>query len=107
MTQRKLLNHSEKLKHLGIHLASWLLSTGLAIGCGASIYYLSQYEKQVHKITYKGLGAVKLELLFLLVKNKREQKNVSSLSEKGHHCPIKANINRRMYFPAQFSLFAG
>ncbi|KAL7404148.1 hypothetical protein ABVT39_010516 [Epinephelus coioides] len=44
--QRELLTLSEKLKHFGVHLGSWLLSTGLAVGCGASIYYLCQYEQQ-------------------------------------------------------------
>uniref|UniRef100_A0A665THQ9 Transmembrane channel-like protein n=1 Tax=Echeneis naucrates TaxID=173247 RepID=A0A665THQ9_ECHNA len=46
--QMKLLTLSEKLKHFAVHLGSWLLSTGLALGCGASIYYLCQYEQQVH-----------------------------------------------------------
>ncbi|KAF7662679.1 hypothetical protein LDENG_00229560 [Lucifuga dentata] len=45
-TQRELLTVSENLKHFGIYLGSWLLSTGLAVGCGASIYYLCQYEQQ-------------------------------------------------------------
>ncbi|XP_022611491.1 transmembrane channel-like protein 5 isoform X2 [Seriola dumerili] len=44
--QMELLTLSEKLKHFGVHLGSWLLSTGLAVGCGASIYYLCQYEQQ-------------------------------------------------------------
>ncbi|XP_018520346.1 transmembrane channel-like protein 5 [Lates calcarifer] len=44
--QRELLTLSEKLKHFGVHLGSWLLSTGLAVGCGASIYFLCQYEQQ-------------------------------------------------------------
>ncbi|XP_037620264.1 transmembrane channel-like protein 5 [Sebastes umbrosus] len=44
--QRELLTHSEKLKHFGVHLGSWLLSTGLAVGCGASIYYLCHYEQE-------------------------------------------------------------
>ncbi|KAM8773455.1 transmembrane channel-like protein 5 [Acanthopagrus schlegelii] len=44
--QGELLTLSEKLKHFGIHFGSWLLSTGLAVGCGASIYYLCQYEQQ-------------------------------------------------------------
>ncbi|XP_041790087.1 transmembrane channel-like protein 5 [Chelmon rostratus] len=44
--QRELLTLSEKLKHFGVHLGSWLLSTSLAVGCGASIYYLCQYEQQ-------------------------------------------------------------
>uniref|UniRef100_A0A8D3A2J4 Transmembrane channel-like protein n=1 Tax=Scophthalmus maximus TaxID=52904 RepID=A0A8D3A2J4_SCOMX len=38
--QRELLTLSEKLKHFGVYLGCWLLSTGLAVGCGASIYYL-------------------------------------------------------------------
>ncbi|XP_056228090.1 transmembrane channel-like protein 5 [Seriola aureovittata] len=45
--QMELLTLSEKLKHFGVHLGSWLLSTGLAVGCGASIYYLCQYEQQL------------------------------------------------------------
>ncbi|XP_070841402.1 transmembrane channel-like protein 5 [Chaetodon trifascialis] len=44
--QRELLTPSEKLKHFGIHLGSWLLSTSLAVGCAASIYYLCQYEQR-------------------------------------------------------------
>lgn len=48
--QRKMLTPVEKLKHFGVHLGSWLLSTGLAVGCGASIYYLCQYEQQVYKL---------------------------------------------------------
>nr|XP_057919670.1 transmembrane channel-like protein 5 [Doryrhamphus excisus]XP_057919750.1 transmembrane channel-like protein 5 [Doryrhamphus excisus] len=44
--QREQLTLIEKLKHIGIHLGSWLLSTGLAVGCGASIYFLCQYEQQ-------------------------------------------------------------
>ncbi|XP_019939528.2 transmembrane channel-like protein 5 [Paralichthys olivaceus] len=44
--QRELLTLSEKLKHFGVYLGSWLLSTGLAVGCGASIYYLCQYEQR-------------------------------------------------------------
>ncbi|XP_041641782.1 transmembrane channel-like protein 5 [Cheilinus undulatus] len=44
--QRELLTAKEKLRHFGIHLGSWLLSTSLAVGCGASIYHLSQYEQR-------------------------------------------------------------
>ncbi|XP_078138758.1 transmembrane channel-like protein 5 [Centroberyx gerrardi] len=44
--QGELLTLSEKLKQFGVHLGSWLLSTGLAVGCGATIYYLCQYEQQ-------------------------------------------------------------
>lgn len=47
--QRELLTLSEKVMHFGVYLGSWLLSTGLAVGCGASIYYLCQYEQQVHQ----------------------------------------------------------
>ncbi|KAM4750283.1 transmembrane channel-like protein 5 [Anableps anableps] len=35
---------SEQLKHYGIYFGSWILSTSLAVGCGASIFYLCQYE---------------------------------------------------------------
>lgn len=42
-----MLTLSEKMKHFGVHLGSWLLSTGLAFGCGAAIYFLCQYEQQV------------------------------------------------------------
>ncbi|XP_068178764.1 transmembrane channel-like protein 5 isoform X2 [Antennarius striatus] len=44
--ERERLTLPEKMKHYGIHLGSWLLSTILAIGCGASIYYLCIYEYQ-------------------------------------------------------------
>ncbi|XP_061844244.1 transmembrane channel-like protein 5 isoform X2 [Nerophis lumbriciformis] len=44
--QREQLTLIEKIKQIGIHLGSWLFSTGLAVGCGASIYYLCQYEQQ-------------------------------------------------------------
>ncbi|KAM7009674.1 transmembrane channel-like protein 5 [Tautogolabrus adspersus] len=43
--QKELLTVSERLKHFGVHLGSWLLSTGLAVGCGTSIYYLCLYEE--------------------------------------------------------------
>uniref|UniRef100_A0AAQ5YNB9 Transmembrane channel-like protein n=1 Tax=Amphiprion ocellaris TaxID=80972 RepID=A0AAQ5YNB9_AMPOC len=46
--QEELLTLSEKLRHYGVHFGSWLLSTGLAVGCGASIYYLCQHEQEVH-----------------------------------------------------------
>ncbi|XP_026214685.1 transmembrane channel-like protein 5 [Anabas testudineus] len=45
--QRKRLTLSEKLGHFGVYLGSWLLSTCLAVGCGASIYYLCNYEQQI------------------------------------------------------------
>ncbi|XP_061625739.1 transmembrane channel-like protein 5 isoform X1 [Phyllopteryx taeniolatus] len=44
--QRDLLTLTEKLKHIGLHLGLWLLSTSLAVGCAASIYFLCQYEHQ-------------------------------------------------------------
>uniref|UniRef100_A0A3B3X4I5 Transmembrane channel-like protein n=1 Tax=Poecilia mexicana TaxID=48701 RepID=A0A3B3X4I5_9TELE len=43
---------SEQLKQYGIYFGSWLLSTGLAVGCGASVFYLCQYEDEVRKSTY-------------------------------------------------------
>ncbi|XP_033829977.1 transmembrane channel-like protein 5 isoform X2 [Periophthalmus magnuspinnatus] len=42
--QHEQLTSSEKLKHFGIYLGSWLLSTSLTVGCGASIFFLCQYE---------------------------------------------------------------
>ncbi|XP_055365678.1 transmembrane channel-like protein 5 isoform X2 [Betta splendens] len=45
--QRKLLTLSEELSRLCVHLASWFLSTILALGCGASVYYLCLYEAQM------------------------------------------------------------
>lgn len=45
--QEELLTLSEKMKQFGVHLGSWLLSTGLALGCGAGVYFLCQYEQQV------------------------------------------------------------
>ncbi|XP_056891021.1 transmembrane channel-like protein 5 [Takifugu flavidus] len=44
--QKEMLTLSEKMKHFGVHLGFWLLSTGLAFGCGAGIYFLCQYEQQ-------------------------------------------------------------
>lgn len=44
--QREQLTTSEKLEHFGVHLGSWLLSTSLTVGCGASIYFLCQYEQK-------------------------------------------------------------
>ncbi|KAG8015126.1 Transmembrane channel-like protein 5 [Nibea albiflora] len=44
--QGELLTLSEKLKHFGIHLGFWFLSTSLAVGCGVGIYYLCIYEKK-------------------------------------------------------------
>ncbi|KAI4833312.1 hypothetical protein KUCAC02_016220 [Chaenocephalus aceratus] len=44
--QRERLSLSESLKHFGVYLSAWLLSTSLAVGSGASIYYLCQFEQQ-------------------------------------------------------------
>ncbi|XP_010777455.1 transmembrane channel-like protein 5, partial [Notothenia coriiceps] len=44
--QRERLTLSESLKHFGVYLGAWLLSTSLAVGTGASIYYLCQFEQQ-------------------------------------------------------------
>ncbi|KAM3864562.1 transmembrane channel-like protein 5 [Diretmus argenteus] len=44
--QGELLTLSENLKQFGVHLGSWLLSTGLAVGCAATVYFLCQYEQQ-------------------------------------------------------------
>uniref|UniRef100_A0A8C6UHT3 Transmembrane channel-like protein n=1 Tax=Neogobius melanostomus TaxID=47308 RepID=A0A8C6UHT3_9GOBI len=45
--QRKQLTSSEKLRHFGIYLGAWLLSSSLTVGCGASIFFLCRYE-QLH-----------------------------------------------------------
>ncbi|XP_037546198.1 transmembrane channel-like protein 5 [Nematolebias whitei] len=44
--QTKQLTLSEKLEHYGIYFGCWFLSTSLAFGCGASIFYLCQYEQK-------------------------------------------------------------
>uniref|UniRef100_A0A8C5HHA7 Transmembrane channel-like protein n=1 Tax=Gouania willdenowi TaxID=441366 RepID=A0A8C5HHA7_GOUWI len=44
--QQELLTLPEQLKHFGVHVGSWLLSTSLAVGCGASIYFLCEYEQK-------------------------------------------------------------
>lgn len=59
--QRERLSLSESLKHFGVYLSAWLLSTSLAVGSGASIYYLCQFEQQVHKTKLKLSFIVKLE----------------------------------------------
>ncbi|XP_052383789.1 transmembrane channel-like protein 5 isoform X1 [Oncorhynchus keta] len=42
--QVALLPLTERLKHYGVFLGTWLLSTGMALGCGASVYFLCQYD---------------------------------------------------------------
>ncbi|KAM9770660.1 transmembrane channel-like protein 5 isoform 1-T3 [Menidia menidia] len=44
--QRELLTLSEKLKDFGVHLGCWVLSTSLAVGCGAGIFFLCRHEQQ-------------------------------------------------------------
>ncbi|KAL1005864.1 hypothetical protein UPYG_G00064920 [Umbra pygmaea] len=41
-----LLPLSDRLKHYAVFLGTWLLSTAVAVGCGAAIYFLCQYEKE-------------------------------------------------------------
>ncbi|XP_031655383.1 transmembrane channel-like protein 5 isoform X2 [Oncorhynchus kisutch] len=42
--QVALLPLTERMKHYGVFLGTWLLSTGMALGCGASVYFLCQYD---------------------------------------------------------------
>lgn len=42
-----MLTRSEKMRHFGIYLGSWFLSTSLAFGCGSGIHFLCQYEQEV------------------------------------------------------------
>ncbi|XP_010871181.2 transmembrane channel-like protein 5 isoform X2 [Esox lucius] len=44
--QVSLLPLSDRLKHYAVFLGTWLLSTGMAVGCGAGIYFLCKYENQ-------------------------------------------------------------
>ncbi|XP_031418564.1 transmembrane channel-like protein 5, partial [Clupea harengus] len=44
--QQDQLSSSEKLKRFGVHLGTWLLSTGLAVGASAAIYFLSEFEQK-------------------------------------------------------------
>ncbi|XP_034044790.1 transmembrane channel-like protein 5 isoform X2 [Thalassophryne amazonica] len=44
--QGELLTFSEKMKHFGVHMLCWFLSSGLTVGCGAGIYYLCQFEQE-------------------------------------------------------------
>uniref|UniRef100_A0A674C7N0 Transmembrane channel-like protein n=1 Tax=Salmo trutta TaxID=8032 RepID=A0A674C7N0_SALTR len=43
--QVALLPLTERLKHYGVFLGTWLLSTGMALGCGASVYFLQSADK--------------------------------------------------------------
>ena len=44
---------SERLKHLGVHLATWVFSTVLALGCGAAVYFLCQFDREVRRLKTK------------------------------------------------------
>ncbi|XP_048103303.1 transmembrane channel-like protein 5 [Alosa alosa] len=61
--QQDQLSSSEKLKRVGVHLAIWLLATGLAIGACAAIYFLSAYEQ---KQIVKGSDAATLLVPFVV-----------------------------------------
>ncbi|XP_045061151.1 LOW QUALITY PROTEIN: transmembrane channel-like protein 5 [Coregonus clupeaformis] len=43
--QVALLPLTERLKHYGVFLGTWLLSTGVTLGSGAGVYFLCQYDK--------------------------------------------------------------
>ncbi|KAM6971884.1 transmembrane channel-like protein 5 [Aplochiton taeniatus] len=40
------LSGTERLQHFAVHLGTWLLSTSLALGCGAGIYFLCIYDQE-------------------------------------------------------------
>ncbi|KAJ8001817.1 hypothetical protein DPEC_G00173360 [Dallia pectoralis] len=40
-----LLPLSDRLKHYAVFLGTWILSTGVAVGCASGIYFLCQFEK--------------------------------------------------------------
>nr|XP_054599942.1 transmembrane channel-like protein 5 isoform X2 [Nothobranchius furzeri] len=44
--EKESITLSKELKQVGIHVGSWFLSTCLAVGCGASIFYLCQYGEE-------------------------------------------------------------
>ncbi|KAK0146109.1 Transmembrane channel-like protein 5 [Merluccius polli] len=45
-TQGEGLTTAERMKHFGVQLGAWFISTSLAVGCGSAIYFLSQYEQR-------------------------------------------------------------
>uniref|UniRef100_A0A8C8DZ58 Transmembrane channel-like protein n=1 Tax=Oryzias sinensis TaxID=183150 RepID=A0A8C8DZ58_9TELE len=59
--QQKLLTLREKLKHSGIHLGSWLVSTALVAGCAASIFFLCQYEEKLFSQWGPGASSFSLQ----------------------------------------------
>ena len=54
------LPRSERLKHLGVHLATWPLSTVLALGCGAAVYFLCRFDKEVRGLKTKAQRSYKI-----------------------------------------------
>ncbi|XP_045563260.1 transmembrane channel-like protein 5 [Salmo salar] len=66
--QVALLPLTERLKHYGVFLGTWLLSTGMALGCGASVYFLCQYDKsRTRQSADKASGSLLEEAATLLL----------------------------------------
>ncbi|XP_055773575.1 transmembrane channel-like protein 5 [Salvelinus fontinalis] len=66
--QVALLPLTERLKHYGVFLGTWLLSTGMALGCGASVYFLCQYDtSRTRKSADKASGSLLEEAATLLL----------------------------------------
>ncbi|KAM9489607.1 transmembrane channel-like protein 5 isoform 1-T2 [Salvelinus alpinus] len=66
--QVALLPLTERLKHYGVFLGTWLLSTGMALGCGASVYFLCQYDtSRTRKSADKASGSLLEEAVTLLL----------------------------------------
>ncbi|XP_071245610.1 transmembrane channel-like protein 5 [Salvelinus alpinus] len=66
--QVALLPLTERLKHYGVFLGTWLLSTGMALGCGASVYFLCQYDtSRTRKSADKASGSLLEEATTLLL----------------------------------------
>ncbi|XP_072568588.1 transmembrane channel-like protein 5 isoform X4 [Paramormyrops kingsleyae] len=66
MMQTNFLPVSERMKQLGIHLCTWVVSAGLAAGSCAAIYYLCQYNLQQIKVS-QNPGNLKEEASTLLL----------------------------------------
>ncbi|XP_021423463.2 transmembrane channel-like protein 5 [Oncorhynchus mykiss] len=66
--QVALLPLTERLKHYGVFLGTWLLSTGMALGCGASVYFLCQYDTwRTRQSSDKASGSLLEEAATLLL----------------------------------------
>ncbi|XP_071032533.1 transmembrane channel-like protein 5 [Oncorhynchus clarkii lewisi] len=66
--QVALLPLTERLKHYGVFLGTWLLSTGMALGCGASVYFLCQYDTwRTRQSADKASGSLLQEAATLLL----------------------------------------